>query len=91
MAVSLETLRISSADAAVGSLSRDPAKANADTEKQDASTRSYDVAIVGCGVIGSVLAAALAKSGRSVIVFDSNLSEPDRSALALSLPLCLER
>ncbi|KAK4692231.1 squalene monooxygenase, partial [Phenoliferia sp. Uapishka_3] len=48
---------------------------------QLASKQHYDVAIVGCGIIGSVLAASLANSGRSVIVFDSNLTEPDRSEL----------
>jgi len=37
-----------------------------------------DVVIVGAGVLGSVLAVALANQGRSVILLERSLKEPDR-------------
>ena len=39
---------------------------------------TYDVAIVGAGIIGCSLAVALSKQGRSVLVLERDLSEPDR-------------
>ena len=37
-----------------------------------------DVVIVGAGVAGSALAVAFGKQGRSVILLESNLEEPNR-------------
>ncbi|XHG00203.1 Squalene epoxidase, variant 2 [Aspergillus wentii] len=37
-----------------------------------------DVLIVGAGILGSALAVALGKQGRSVILLESSLKEPDR-------------
>lgn len=39
---------------------------------------SYDVVIVGAGVIGCSLATALGRQGRNVLVVERDLSEPDR-------------
>lgn len=48
-----------------------------------ASTRtkrpnSYDVVIVGAGIIGCTLASALGKQGREVLLLERDLSEPNR-------------
>ncbi|GAA6001965.1 squalene monooxygenase [Rhodotorula paludigena] len=45
---------------------------------QTAAAASYDVAIVGAGILGSVLAYGLAESGRSTLLVERDLSEPDR-------------
>jgi squalene monooxygenase len=37
-----------------------------------------DVVIVGAGIAGCALAVALGKQGRSVILLEKNLKEPDR-------------
>src|SRR6201996_2729884 len=37
-----------------------------------------DVVIVGAGILGSALAVALANQGRSVILLEKSLKEPDR-------------
>lgn len=37
-----------------------------------------DVIVVGSGVLGSALAAALARDGRRVVVIERDLKEPDR-------------
>jgi len=37
-----------------------------------------DVVIVGAGVIGCAIAVALAKQGRSIILLEHSLKEPDR-------------
>lgn len=42
------------------------------------SSTSFDVLIVGAGVVGSALAFSLAKSGRRVALLERDLSEPDR-------------
>ncbi|KAH8147719.1 uncharacterized protein LAJ45_08184 [Morchella importuna] len=39
---------------------------------------SYDVVIVGAGVLGCALAAAFGKQGRQVLLLERDLSEPDR-------------
>lgn len=49
-----------------------------DLSLQIASATKYDVAIIGAGVLGSVLAYSLAKSGRSVLLLERDLNEPDR-------------
>ncbi|KAK9760883.1 Squalene epoxidase [Basidiobolus ranarum] len=41
-------------------------------------TRQYEVIIVGAGIIGPVLAYALAKDGRNVLLIEKNWEEPDR-------------
>ncbi|KAK0521234.1 Squalene epoxidase [Tilletia horrida] len=38
----------------------------------------YDVVVVGAGIVGSALAYALARSGRSVALLERDLSQPDR-------------
>lgn len=40
--------------------------------------RNYDVIIVGAGIIGPALAVGLGKQGRSVLVIERDLKEPDR-------------
>lgn len=40
--------------------------------------RDPDVVIVGAGVLGSAMAAVLARDGRSVTVVERDLKEPDR-------------
>jgi squalene monooxygenase len=37
-----------------------------------------DIIIVGSGVLGSALAAVLARDGRQVVVIERDLKEPDR-------------
>jgi len=37
-----------------------------------------DVVIVGAGILGCSLAATLAKQGRSIVLFERDMSEPDR-------------
>jgi squalene monooxygenase len=39
---------------------------------------SYDVVIVGAGIIGCALASAFGKQGRKVLLLERDLSEPDR-------------
>jgi squalene monooxygenase len=39
---------------------------------------TWDVAIVGAGILGCSLAATFGKQGRSVLVIERDLSEPDR-------------
>lgn len=46
--------------------------------EQVASSASYEIAIIGAGILGSVLAYSLAESGRSVLLVERDLSEPDR-------------
>ncbi|GAA6063997.1 hypothetical protein JCM10212_000151 [Sporobolomyces blumeae] len=46
--------------------------------QQVASKTHFDVAIIGSGILGSALAYSLATSGRSVVVLERDLSEPDR-------------
>ncbi|PWN27887.1 SE-domain-containing protein [Jaminaea rosea] len=41
-------------------------------------TRHFDFTIVGAGVVGSALAYSLARSGRSVVLVERDLSHPDR-------------
>ncbi|KAI5474264.1 squalene monooxygenase [Pseudohyphozyma bogoriensis] len=48
--------------------------ANADV----AAKQTYDVLIIGAGIIGSCLAYSLATSGRSVLLLERDLAEPDR-------------
>ncbi|ANB13381.1 squalene monooxygenase [Sugiyamaella lignohabitans] len=42
------------------------------------SDRDYDYVIVGAGIAGPALAVGFAKSGRSVLVVERDLREPDR-------------
>ncbi|KAJ7338123.1 hypothetical protein JRQ81_010714 [Phrynocephalus forsythii] len=51
-----------------------------DTATTSAVTPQYDpeVIIVGAGVLGSTLAAVLARDGRKVVVIERDLKEPDR-------------
>ncbi|KAL9938028.1 hypothetical protein V8E36_002651 [Tilletia maclaganii] len=42
------------------------------------SSSSFDVVIVGAGIVGSALAFSLARSGRTVALFERDLSQPDR-------------
>lgn len=39
---------------------------------------SYDVVIVGAGILGCALAVAFGKQGRRVLLLERDLSEPDR-------------
>ncbi|GAA5889877.1 hypothetical protein JCM6882_004350 [Rhodosporidiobolus microsporus] len=43
-----------------------------------AAQKSYDIALIGAGILGSALAFSLAESGRSVLLLERDLSEPDR-------------
>lgn len=43
-----------------------------------APTNTYDVLIIGAGIIGCTLAVSLASQGRTVVVLERDLSEPDR-------------
>lgn len=55
--------------------------ATASTSKQamqSPTTKSYDVAIVGAGIVGAALAYSLGRSGRRVVLLERDLSEPDR-------------
>ncbi|PKI85129.1 hypothetical protein MVES_001031 [Malassezia vespertilionis] len=45
---------------------------------QDAARAEYDVIIIGAGVMGASLAAALGHAGRRVVLIERDLSEPDR-------------
>jgi squalene monooxygenase len=38
----------------------------------------YDVLIVGAGILGCAAAVTLARQGRSVVLLERNLNEPDR-------------
>ncbi|EWC46027.1 hypothetical protein DRE_04820 [Drechslerella stenobrocha 248] len=40
--------------------------------------RSFDVAIIGAGIVGNALAVALGNQGRSVLLLERDLSEPNR-------------
>lgn len=61
---------------------------------QAAAASTHDVAIIGAGILGSVLAYSLAQSGRSVLLLERDLSEPDRIVGELLQPggcLALQR
>ena len=45
-----------------------------------------DVIVVGSGVLGSALSAALARDGRRVVVIERDLKEPDRIVGELMQP-----
>ena len=49
-----------------------------DRETRRIEHHEAEVLIVGAGIIGSALAVALGKQGRSVILLEKNLSEPHR-------------
>ena len=60
-----------------------PSESSIDSEPdpQEERRRLYhdaDVVIVGAGILGSALAVALANQGRSVILLEKSLKEPDR-------------
>ena len=41
-------------------------------------TFHYEVVVVGSGVLGSAIGAALSEDGRNVLIVERDLSEPDR-------------
>ena len=47
-------------------------------QQEDSRTRVHDIAIVGAGVVGAALGAALGRAGRRVLVVERDMSEPDR-------------
>ena len=47
-------------------------------DKDSVDKSEADVIVVGSGVLGSALAAVLARDGRRVIVVERDLKEPDR-------------
>jgi squalene monooxygenase len=47
-------------------------------ERRRKKHREADVVIVGAGIAGSALAVALGNQGRSVILLERSLKEPDR-------------
>lgn len=50
----------------------------ATTSPKPKRENTFDVAIVGAGIIGCALATALGQQGRSVLLIERDLSEPDR-------------
>lgn len=46
--------------------------------KRQRRENSYDVVIVGAGILGCALASAFGKQGRHVLLLERDLSEPDR-------------
>jgi squalene monooxygenase len=54
------------------------ADAPEDVQKKRGKSNSFDVAIVGAGIMGCALAVALGEQGRSVLLIERDLSEPDR-------------
>lgn len=40
--------------------------------------KTYDVAIIGAGIFGPPLAKVLAEDGRSVVLIERDMNEPDR-------------
>ncbi|KAJ5182584.1 squalene monooxygenase [Penicillium capsulatum] len=53
-------------------------KSQHDAYQRRIAHHEADVVIVGAGILGSALAVALGKQGRSVILLESSLKEPDR-------------
>lgn len=54
----------------------------------------YEVVVVGSGVLGSAIGAALSQDGRNVLIVERDLSEPDRIVGELLQPggyLALEK
>jgi len=47
-------------------------------QKRYVGEETTDVIIVGCGIAGPALSVGFAKQGRSVLVLERDLSEPDR-------------
>jgi squalene monooxygenase len=45
---------------------------------KDACTTTYDVLVIGAGVLGCTAAATFARQGRNVLLLERNLKEPDR-------------
>ncbi len=54
------------------------AAADADADVRRNVHHEADVVIVGAGIIGCALAVALGKQGRSVVLLEKSLKEPDR-------------
>ncbi|GAA5967507.1 hypothetical protein JCM21900_000389 [Sporobolomyces salmonicolor] len=50
----------------------------ASADPQAASSQLFDIAIIGAGILGSALAYSLGTSGRTVLLLERDLSEPDR-------------
>ncbi|KAE8220729.1 hypothetical protein CF319_g5793 [Tilletia indica] len=50
----------------------------AHTPAADGEAPHFDVIVIGAGIVGSALAYALARSGRSVALLERDLSQPDR-------------
>lgn len=48
------------------------------TPSSSLAQRNFDIAIVGSGIVGSALAYSFAKSGRSVVLVERDVSKPDR-------------
>ena len=46
--------------------------------KRKSREKTWDVAIVGAGILGCSLAVTLGNQGRTVLVIERDLSEPDR-------------
>ena len=55
-----------------------PFQAIGNPESSPTSDPGADVVIVGSGILGSALAATLARDGRHVTVIERDLKEPDR-------------
>ncbi|KAF8446604.1 squalene epoxidase-domain-containing protein [Terfezia claveryi] len=48
------------------------------TSSSSINPRTYDIAIIGAGIIGTALAHTLGTQGRSILLLERDLSEPDR-------------
>jgi squalene monooxygenase len=70
--------------------SRERSNLVADPEKGRGDAQ-YDVIIIGAGVVGGALATVLARQGKTVLVVEASLAEPDRIVGELLQPLGVEK
>ncbi|KAL0481785.1 squalene monooxygenase [Acrasis kona] len=59
--------------------------------RQNEGESQYDIIVIGSGVVGSAMASALARDGRSVLCIERDLNEPDRIVGELLQPGGVEK